>query len=629
MVFSNSGGSFTNPFQDIEDSSNELDFLSQLEEQYNAKQDSLEDYIGQLKNDNALVNIHSGLGEPGRDLLSSGSVRIAPASLSPAERTLWRHHSFIFGNLVEILPSAMVSKFVAYSCSDSKGSSSESQARLEQVRPFIEQAINEATEQVEGRVSEFSLSTEALPEDPALGEADPRQSRLRGVSSHLQGIIEQMLVQSEASIEMTAWMQDKLKEVKSYIQEALEEAREQGGAGIILYADDGGVGIDQPLDLENLNDIEGYNVMSSEDLEAYSYYKDKNNKKYGEIETYKVNFNNAMHGEDYNRSDKHDLIHSSRVIAFHGRKVNKKLRRINHGWGYSVIDRAFIPVTNFIQGSNCVASSLQSFSQTVLFIHDLAKKIAAGKKEQVKEHVRTIAFLRHALGILALDGEHEKYEILSRNYSNVEKILEHLAQMAAGACDLPLNLLLNRTSSDALNSAIVSNNTGGGNQSKQDWSDYVFARQGSDMMPQIQTDLIPILHACKANPLKGKEPSKWQVNRVPIATESPQEMAKTKQILANAIALLLDRHVLDPFEVAKALATNVDIFSTIDLEQRLREKVQMQMSPEYQQNVVVNRVQKNIPQSAQQSTRDYKSQQQASTQKGEQGAVKSSPQIQT
>jgi phage-related protein (TIGR01555 family) len=616
---------FANPFEP-----KDISLQDQLDEQFSFHQDALTDFIEQVQHDNALVNLHSGLGEAGKDLLNPSSLRISPVNLTPWQRTLWRHNSFIFGNLVEILPAAMCSKFITYSCNTSNSNilSAETQARLEKIRPLIERSINQAVHSVEGRVSEFSLSDPVNLEQTFNSQAsDLPTSNLHAVSVQLQSIIEEMLVQGESGLKMTLWMQKKLKAIKPFIQEALEESREQGGAGIVLFANDGSTGIDKPLDLDSLWDIDGYNVLSSEDLIASSYNQDASSKDYGKVETYQVNFNSA----DNTSRTGNNIIHASRVIAFHGRRVNKKLRRINNGWGYSVMDRAFIPITNFIQGSNCIASSLQSFSQTVLFIHDLAKKIAAGKKEQVKEHVRTIAFLRHALGILALDGEHEKYEILSRNYANIEKVLEHLAQMAAGSCDLPLSLLLNRTSSDALNSALVSNNTGGGNQSRQDWSDYVFTRQGSDMLPQIEDELIPILHACKSNPLNGNEPTKWQVTREPIFVESPEQQAKTKEILSRAIAYLLDRGVLTQFGVANALATGVDIFSTIDLTKMLQDqRIAASLSNEVNENVVANRINEtlSLSNSQNQSTREYQSQQQSSAQQGEQGAGKSSPQNQ-
>lgn len=372
--------------------------------------------------------------------------------------------------------------------------------------------------------------------------------------------------------ELTEWMQTKLQEVKPYIHEALETAREQRGAALVIYPiESNDLTISDPLDIERIKDIDGYNVLSSEEIFAHQWEGDISSKNYGNIKNWKIqnNFYSDLAIDDPNKlKTVLDTFDASRIIPFYSRKVSNRIKRENNGWGFSTIDRAFFKLANFDQASDTIAASIQNFNQTILFIKDLTARIAAGKREQVKEHIRMVAMLQSVLGLLALDANNEKYELLSRDYSNIDKMLEHLAQMAAGASDIPLTLLLNRSSSGGATGGGINNDNG--KAIERDWSKYVSARQSVDMMPQI-IRLIDIWHKCQNNPAKGIPPKKYEIKKPAIFQLTEREEAEIDKIEAEINDIYLKYQVIEALEMAEALHDGVPVAAKIDLKRRLDE----------------------------------------------------------
>lgn len=446
-----------------------------LGQEYQHYADAISELVSEIRADNALVNINTGLNTPGIDKLSGEAIAASIHKYSPQARTRLRYANFIIGNLVEILPASMCVKFCSYKI-----------------------------------------------------ENEP---------------------------DFTIWMNDQLFKAKFYFKEALEQAREQGGAGIVIYADDGR-NLDQPLDKENIKSIKKYKVFSSEDLPLNSWNQDPSSPEYGEIESYKIAGTNQV-------------VHESRVIKFHGLPLYGKLLIENNGWGLSVIDRAVKKITNLDQGSDMIATSIQDFNQTILFIKDLAKRLAVpGRKEQVKEHIRTIALLKSGLGIIALDADNERYEIHSRNYSGLDGMIEHLVQMASGACDLPSTILLNRSATaGAGKGSIVSNS---GLQGRKEWADFVRARQEFDLLPQI-IYLIDILEKVKESPRKGKPPEHRDITFPSISEPTVVEQATIDEQKSREMSTYIQSQVVTPEQVQFSLVKGVPLSVAIPMNNSNRE----------------------------------------------------------
>lgn len=376
--------------------------------------------------------------------------------------------------------------------------------------------------------------------------------------------------------ELTEWINLKLEEVKPYIHEALETSREQRGSALVIYPieSNSNLSIFDPLDINRIKDIDGYNVLSSEELHAYEWEDDVASKNYGNIKNWKVVqsvINSTANIASTTRlvdKEWHNVFDASRIIPFYSRKFSNRVKRDNNGWGFSAIDRAFFKLANFDQASDTIAASIQNFNQTILFIKDLTARIAAGKREQVKEHIRMVAMLQSVLGLLALDANNEKYELLSRDYSNIDKMLEHLAQMAAGASDIPLTLLLNRSSSGGATGGGINNDNG--KAIERDWSKYVSARQEVDMMPQIRK-LIDIWHRCQNNPTGGVPPKSYELKKPAIFQLTEKEEAEINKTEAEINDIYLRHQVIEALEMAEALHENVPVATKIDLKRRLNE----------------------------------------------------------
>ena len=319
----------------------------------------------------------------------------------------------------------------------------------------------------------------------------------------------------EENPDLQDWMQAKLDAIASDFNQALKQARLFGGACLVLHLDDFyRPGNSRPMNYSSINAYIGCQVLGIDQIHPHIINNDVFSPDYKKITYWKLRSN--LHLVGSGERDKRYLVHSDRVLPFYGVKRLEAIgdtrvgRETDYGdsydndylnWGDSVVLRAYKKLLNLDQSDDAIASSLQSFNQTVLFIHDLAKKtMQPEKREMVKQHLRTVAFLQSVLGILALDAEHERFEIMSRNYAQIPEILEHIKEMAAGSTDIPHTLLLNRSPS-----GITS-----GSSEKNDWARTVAARQKLDVLPQLQ-QLVQILHLCKDNPAGGLPPSSHQL----------------------------------------------------------------------------------------------------------------------
>lgn len=388
-----------------------------------------QDLKSQIIQDNALLNIHTGLNVPGQDKLASVSVGRPPALSMKELDNLYRSSNLI-ANLVNLLPDAITQEWVDYKS----------------------------------------------PDNP----------------------------------ELEFWIQTQLNNVADSFNLALKKARLFGGACLVLHLDDYyRPGNSKPINFDNITRYNGSQVLGIDEIYPHVINNDVFSVDYKKIKYWKLKSN--LHLQNINENNQY-LIHSERVLPFYGvKKLNTENLNQNStysfsnpeydNWGDSVVLRAYKKLVNLDQSDDAIASSLQNFNQTILFIHDLAKKtMVPEKREMVKQHLRTVAFLQSVLGILALDAEHERYEIFSRNYTQIPEVLEHIKQMAAGACDIPLTMLLNRSPS-----GITS-----GSSERNDWARFVAARQKTDVMPQL-TRLIDILHRCKDNPVGGIPPKQYEL----------------------------------------------------------------------------------------------------------------------
>lgn len=379
------------------------------------------------------------------------------------------------------------------------------------------------------------------------------------------------------------WMRDEIDKVCIYFKEALEESRTHGGAAVVIHCDDQESSLQEPLNFDDLKTVEGYSVLNSEELHPFTIERSPASRNYGSPLLYSVS------GSTY-------TIHTSRLIKFHGIKPScKRLIIENRGWGYSVIDRAVDKIQNFDQSSDAIAESLLNFNQTILFIKDLAKKIASGQREKVRAHIRQIAMLQSVLGILALDAQHEKYEIHSRNYQNIDTILEHLAQMAAGACDIPITMLLNRSATASNNKGGVSSNSG--LQGRKEWAEIIHRRQNFSLKTQAH-EFIKIMQARKDNPINGNYQQKYNLYFPPIFENSDLEQSQIDENNSRTMKNLRDGGYLTSEEGRIALAGRKRISAAIDLNTTTFEESEVfQIQDPTNSEPIIGEEQKRLPQS--------------------------------
>ena len=110
-------------------------------------------------------------------------------------------------------------------------------------------------------------------------------------------------------------------------------------------------------------------------------------------------------------------------------------------------------------------------------------------------------------------------------------MLEHIKEMAAGATDIPLTMLLNRSPKGQTS----------GSSERNDWARTVAAKQKTDVLPHLQ-QFVRILHLCKDNPTGGVPPQSYQL--VFPSVLKLTELEETELIERKASALKIKSDAL-------------------------------------------------------------------------------------
>jgi phage-related protein (TIGR01555 family) len=303
---------------------------------------------------------------------------------------------------------------------------------------------------------------------------------------------------------------------KKYIREALVWSRLFGGAIVLMLIDDG-QDLEQPVNLEQIRNIEGLQVYDRWDVTwtTSDLYNDPKDPKFGTPEIYRVN--------NYSTAKIFE-VHESRILKFEGELVPQFVRRENLGWGDSVINRVYERLRGLGDGYAGVEGLITEFIIGKLTIKNLQSLI--GSKEgtkKVQERLQIIDMSKHMLNTILLDEKEEFDRVSATGTQGLSKLLDQLVDALAGVSGIPRIKLLGEQSK-GLGSEAAGN--------IRFYYDDISADQEEKLQPELEK-LSLYIQLSKDGEFKGIELDNWTIVFNPLWQPTAKEEAETRKAVAE------------------------------------------------------------------------------------------------
>jgi phage-related protein (TIGR01555 family) len=325
--------------------------------------------------------------------------------------------------------------------------------------------------------------------------------------------------------------------IRQAIREGLRLARFQGGAVVVMLADDGLPPV-EPLDHKRLRRIKGLYPMDCRRIWPAPGWSGV-----GTPTLYEFMVNSD---EDLQRQGLDAFatvpIHASRLLRFEGDPVPYDYRGHVNWWGLSVIQSVWEVFKRYETGQKSASDILLDFSFWVHKIKGLAGMIAAGNEENIQKRLEINAMTRSVLGGMVLDADGEELVFLTRSVAGVHDILNELKGEVQGACRIPHTKLWG-TSPSGL---------GADGRSEDASFAQEVAQWQQDHIDRPLRQFYEALAHCQDSKARMELPDEWKVDFISTFVLNDKEQADLRASVTQSDVSLISAKVLQPHEVAMA-----------------------------------------------------------------------------
>ncbi len=346
--------------------------------------------------------------------------------------------------------------------------------------------------------------------------------------------------------------EDRLK-VKAKIKKVWSYARLYGGAGLYISVDDG-LNPSEPINLNRIVKVNNLVVLSRDDLSRGRVNEDIDDPNFGMPDTYRVSTNNIKESPE---------IHHSRILLFNGLPLSEQQFIANDYWGNSVLNPIYQQILDYNSAYAGVSNAMQDFDSAVLKLKNLADIVGGDDSKLLQERLRLMQLSKSIMSATILDAEDEDFQRDSRQFANVDKVLEKLDNRMVMALDLPHTLVLGQGSSGSLS---------GAGESEQSTLNDVVAGEQDNVLTSNLDKLYPIIFAAKQGPSNGDELKSWTYVYNPLSEPTAKQQAEARKLVAEADEIYVVTQVLSPNEVAKARFAGDEYSAETKIEEKGREE---------------------------------------------------------
>lgn len=228
------------------------------------------------------------------------------------------------------------------------------------------------------------------------------------------------------------------------------------------------------------------------------------------------------------------VVHSSRVVRFHGAKTDDLSILSMAGWDYSVLQRVFPILQQFAEADGATGLMLSEASQAVFKLKGLLDGLAAKQSSDLQKRLAFLDMNRSNARAVMLDADPkygESFDRFNVQFSGVADLIRTKMQRLAAAAGVPMGLLFSQAPT-GLNASDDNEMRG--------FYDRTRAYQESYLEPKLREVLGMIA------PGGEQAPILW----APLWQETPGEAAKTHLAQAQADQINITEGVCTAEEVA-------------------------------------------------------------------------------
>lgn len=311
----------------------------------------------------------------------------------------------------------------------------------------------------------------------------------------------------------------------------LAKNRKDGGALLLPVLDGGGTDLSQPLDMKSLVAVRGLEV-----LERWSVQIEldpvRESRTYGKPIAYSC----------FSRVGRTTRIHASRVLALHGIRVSEQRDSQDGGWGSSVFQRSYEPITDYDEVWAHVQTTIKHFSHRILKMADLGKMLEAGQERLVQQRLAILGQYLSTIGVVPIDGADELVEG-TVTFSGVAEVLRQAQDKVASATGMPITMLFGHAPS-----GLSTDDESG----RTNWYDYVSDIQTGEMVPGLNR-LLDMMFAARTGPTQGVPPRTYQITPRPLQAPDEDKVSERRYRDAQTDAIYIQSEAVTPEQVQARL----------------------------------------------------------------------------
>jgi phage-related protein (TIGR01555 family) len=320
--------------------------------------------------------------------------------------------------------------------------------------------------------------------------------------------------------------------IKMQIRRAWRYARLFGGAVVVMMVKDGKE-LTEPLDENNIQEIESLRVYGRWRVNRTSWYLDSDDPRYGETEIYVVSPIQQF-ATSY-------MVHESRCLIFDGVDVPDQIRAMNNWWGDSVYQAIYQRLRGLGESYGNIEHIIGEFILMVTKIKGLSNKLAMGKEDEITARVMVNQMLRHTMGTYTIDSDGEDAQRVSATTTGLGELMEKMMMAVSAETSIPVRKLFG----SPISGAGLSNN---GNSENQDYYDFCISEREEKVETPLER-LGRIVMLQKSGPWGGKEMDNWRFVWPPLQEEPMSVQLANKKSQSEIDRQYFDMGSLDPDEI--------------------------------------------------------------------------------
>ena len=333
------------------------------------------------------------------------------------------------------------------------------------------------------------------------------------------------------------------KGIANRLTDAIRWARLYGGSCAVILIE--GQDMSTPLDISTIRQgsFLGLHVLNRWQLDPSLELITELGPRLGQPVSYRINDGNDM------RSDKVEaaigqgqIIHHSRVIRFIGIELPYNQRRLEGGWGASVVERIFDRLQSFDSATIGGANLLFHAYLRVVSLKGFRDIMASNEEIQsgLMNSLQFMQVMQHSLGLSVIDSE-DSFQTYNWTFSGIADALQAFAEQISGGCSpvIPLVILLGQSPKGF---------SSGDNEVRL-YYDGIRTNQEDDLRPAFDI-LFKVMHRS----LWGEDlPANWTYEFRPLWQLNEKEKAEIATIDAQNAVNLLESGLFDKATSLKEL----------------------------------------------------------------------------